>query len=32
MDDDLFPHRAPIGVLQKVHFIKHHDSKVIERP
>ena len=32
MDDDLFPHRAPIGVLKEVHFIEHHNSKVIERP
>ena len=30
VDDDLFPDRATVRVLQKMHFVEHHDGEVIQ--
>ena len=32
VDDDLLPHGTPVGVLEVVHLVEHHEPQPVERP
>ncbi|CAB4711189.1 unannotated protein [freshwater metagenome] len=31
MDDHFFPHRASVGILKKMNFVKYHNAKILNR-
>jgi hypothetical protein len=31
VDDHLFPHRAPVPILEVVHLVEHHVAQPVER-
>ena len=31
MDNDFFPHRAAVFILQEMHFVEHHYTESVQR-